>query len=295
MAAKRLGSVLTNITGTSGQLLRVKTDESGFEFVTPSTIPSYSVSNKTIDRAINCSNSNVDELANVLGTLIDDLTAIGAPGSTQQVYQSGTYSNTNSNQGTSYTINHNLGIVPDMIKVYSLDNGQYQEWPSVQIDNSVVYGFQSDGSWTTTSAKVRVFSNPLSGGSPINIIFRVFVIGQVAQVAPFQWSTSEQVWPSEKGDNGETIYCRKVVVGSLPNNGEITQTLPTGITQAKVIRYYGKAVGSQSGEQLWYLLPHVQANTNYQICLRLVDGAFKIGNIANYSGLTGTVYILYAK
>jgi len=73
MAARRLGTVLTNITGTSGQLLRVKIDESGFEFITPASLPSYTITNDSLDRVIDCSNSNIDELANILATLIKDL------------------------------------------------------------------------------------------------------------------------------------------------------------------------------------------------------------------------------
>ena len=42
MAAKRLGGFLTNISGNANQLLRVKGDETGCEFVTPAAIPAYS-------------------------------------------------------------------------------------------------------------------------------------------------------------------------------------------------------------------------------------------------------------
>lgn len=77
MAAKRLGSALTNIEGTSKQLLRVKEDESGFEFVAPASIPTYTITNETIDRVMNADDVTLDELADVLGTLIEDLAAAG--------------------------------------------------------------------------------------------------------------------------------------------------------------------------------------------------------------------------
>ena len=38
MASKRFGVVPSSITGTSGQVLRVKADESGFEFVSPGDV-----------------------------------------------------------------------------------------------------------------------------------------------------------------------------------------------------------------------------------------------------------------
>jgi len=300
MAAKRLGQFLSNVTGTSGQLLRVKTDESGFEFVTPATIPAYTISNKTVDRALNCTNSNLDELANVVGTLIDDLTAIGAPGSTQQVYQSGTYSNTNSNQGTSYTINHNLGIVPDMIKVYSLDNGQYQEWPSMQIDNGVVYGFKSDGSWTTTSAKVRVYSNSVSGGSPINIIFRVFVIGQVAQVAPFQWSTSEQIYPFERALDGSTLYCKYISAGAMPNSGwasiahNIPNWSPSKLHRMNIYCYSANDQGSPSHVPLPYNDSNGNASGVMVYGLTIIN-LFSKTNYYSANGYAAHIYLIYSK
>jgi hypothetical protein len=80
MAAKRIGSVLTNVTGTAGQLLRVKSDESGFEFYTPATIPAYTITNDATDRIIDAADTNIDELANVLSTLIKDITTVvGGP------------------------------------------------------------------------------------------------------------------------------------------------------------------------------------------------------------------------
>jgi len=80
MAARRLGTVLTNITGTSGQILRVKTDESGFEFYTPTGLPAYTITNDTTDRVIDADVTTADELADVLATLIKDITTlVGGP------------------------------------------------------------------------------------------------------------------------------------------------------------------------------------------------------------------------
>lgn len=80
MAAKRLGEALSEIQGTSKQLLRVKTDESGFEFVDPATIPSYTITNSATDRTMNADETTIDELADVLSTLIADLDAAGLTG-----------------------------------------------------------------------------------------------------------------------------------------------------------------------------------------------------------------------
>ena len=82
MAAQRLGSILTNVTGTSNQILRVNTAESGFEFVSPASLPAYTITNDTTDRIIDANNSNLDELSDVLSTLIKDVntTYIGGGG-----------------------------------------------------------------------------------------------------------------------------------------------------------------------------------------------------------------------
>lgn len=76
MSAKRLGSVLSNITGTSKQILRVKEDESGFEFVSSPSLPSYTITNDSTDRVLDALDTSSDELANVLSTLIKDMAAI---------------------------------------------------------------------------------------------------------------------------------------------------------------------------------------------------------------------------
>lgn len=124
MAAKRLGSFLSNITGTAGQVLRVNSGETGFEMFTPATIPAYTVTNKTIDRVINADDVTLDEVADVLGTLIDDLSAIGSTGATQQVWESGEYTHPAQSGSTyvEYTLTHNLGQYPDKVIVYVQDN-----------------------------------------------------------------------------------------------------------------------------------------------------------------------------
>jgi hypothetical protein len=44
---------------------------------------------------------------------------------------------------------------------------------------------------------------------------------RLAGVSSFQWSTSEQVWPFEKSENGATLYCR-LFTGQLPNGGNLS-------------------------------------------------------------------------
>jgi hypothetical protein len=76
MSAQRLGSILSNVTGTSKQVFRVNTSETGFELVTPATLPTYTVTNDTTDRIIDANNVNIDKASDVLSTLVKDVTAI---------------------------------------------------------------------------------------------------------------------------------------------------------------------------------------------------------------------------
>lgn len=80
MAAQRLGSILTNVTGTSNQILRVNTAETGFEFVAPASIPAYTITNETTDRVMDANDVTMDKVADILGTLIEDLAAAGLTG-----------------------------------------------------------------------------------------------------------------------------------------------------------------------------------------------------------------------
>lgn len=41
-----------------------------------------------------------------------------------------------------------------------------------------------------------------------------------SSISSFQWSASEQVWPFETTiSGGDTLYCKQVYCGALPNNG----------------------------------------------------------------------------
>ena len=51
--------------------------EVGFNGATPAARPDYTTTNVTTDRSYNANATTIDELADILGTLIADLTAIG--------------------------------------------------------------------------------------------------------------------------------------------------------------------------------------------------------------------------
>jgi hypothetical protein len=293
MAAKRLGSCLTNITGTAGQLLRVKSDESGFEFVTPATIPAYTVSNKTIDRAIDCTNSNLDEVANVLGTLIDDLATLGNAGpGTQTIYESGTWSHPDiSDTYVDYTVTHNMGSTPDLV-ILLLQSGS-QWYQAVDRDyrgsGSAYYGWELLNP-TANSFTARVYRLP--GGATIK--FRCYKLGTVAAVQPFQWSTSEQVYPFEKASNGDTLYCKEINFGTFPNGGNKSVAHGiSGLVDNKVFDFYG--MGYATGGDSSVKVPYVDTNPTYNINMSVNSTNVVMSCNGDFSTYSGIAKVIYAK
>jgi hypothetical protein len=49
----------------------------GFNGATPAARPTYAVSNEAADRTYDANATSINELSDILGTLINDLTAIG--------------------------------------------------------------------------------------------------------------------------------------------------------------------------------------------------------------------------
>ena len=80
MAAQRLGSILTNVTGTSNQILRINTAETGFEFVSTASLPTYTITNDTTDRTIDANDVTLDKLTDILCTAIKDIGTVYSGG-----------------------------------------------------------------------------------------------------------------------------------------------------------------------------------------------------------------------
>jgi hypothetical protein len=295
VAAKRLGSALTNITGVAGQVLKVKSDESGFEFATPATIPAYTVTNKTVDRVINADDVTLDEVADVLATLIDDLAATGAPGGVQQVYTSGTYSHTGSNSGTQYTITHNFGSEPDYVLCqHQNSQGKWLNMSTVFSVSTNLYGFQqnNDSNNNLNTCLFTVYRDEVYDTTPTTIRFICAKLGATAAITPFQWSTSEQVWPFEKTENGDTLYCQYISLGALPNSGLLQVSPNSPISNDKVFKIYGRAVGTAPDT---VPLPFSTPNSGYNVQLQFHQGKFNVVTGTTWSGYTGYGYVIYWK
>jgi len=192
MAAQRLGAILSNVTGTSKQILRVNESETGFEFVSSPELPEYTVTNDTTDRVLDADNTTADEIADVLATLIKDMATI------------------------------------------------------------------------------------YNGG-----------------VNAFQWSTSEQVYPFEKADDGSTLYAKRYDMGALPNTG--TKDVALGIGNPagpKIHRLYIKAMAPDGTyTTLNYASP---GYANFAIAFQVVGQYIRLITAADYSGWTDTkLYLIY--
>ena len=164
MAAQRLGSILTNVTGTSKQVFRVNTAETGFEFVTPATLPTYTITNDTTDRTIDANNTNLDEVSDVLSTLVKDVTAIYSGTSGSTTFQWSTSEQIwpfekSSNGSTLYAKQIDFGALPNngqknvahgisnfnagddtfkCIVIRKVNSTYYIQMPAVRTDNSSI-------------------------------------------------------------------------------------------------------------------------------------------------------------
>lgn len=300
MTAKRLGSILSNVTGTAGQLLRVKGDESGFEFVTPTTIPSYTITNDTQDRALDCNDTTVDELADVVGTLIKDLNTIGNAGpGYQTVYESAevTYSN-DPNYGQTLTLNHNFGSSPDAIIGYMHDtiSGKWIQIIDQFSSGGTAYGAHAIQETDLNNSRMTFWNlNFLATGVNIDKIkAKCFKLGIVANAPAFQWSSSEQVYPFEKAIDGSTLYC-KLIACTVPNSGHAdTAHNISGFVPSKV--HSLKAILKQSGYSNCYMLPLAHPTSlAAQIMVYCDTNYIGIDDATNWSVFTCYVQLIYAK
>jgi len=133
-----------------------------------------------------------------------------------------------------YTYNHTLGVVPDLTKLFVDYNGNGNWTEMWDLD----CGGPSAAYWrgwyvetvSSSSISVRLYS---IGNEVLNIKFRCFVLGTtqtITNLTPaFQWSTNEQVYPFEKDNSGNTLYCKYYELGAMPNSGwkAIAHSIPS--------------------------------------------------------------------
>lgn len=108
--------------------------------------------------------------------------------------------------------------------------------------------------------------------------------------ADFEWSTSEQVYPFEKDSSGNTLYCKEIAFGALPNNG--AKTIAHNVT---------------SIDTTMHRMDFIQynASSSYFTGADLAGGApygpyinstiVGVTTTGDFSALTGVVRLIYGK
>jgi hypothetical protein len=135
-----------------------------------------------------------------------------------------------------YTFVHNMGKNPNYVEcVFTHVNGQKinvfhgggarnDYWVSTDLNTIKLYLVRFGGGLSeyTLTPKLYFFEEVSNGGGGIS---------------PFVWSTSEQVYPLEKGVGGVTLYAKEVDFGALPASGlkAVAHNI-TGLTSSKVHR-----------------------------------------------------------
>lgn len=115
-------------------------------------------------------------------------------------------------------------------------------------------------------------------------------------ITEFQWSTSEQIWPFEKDDLGNALYCKKVDLGTLPNNGNkfVNHNIPS-LDMTKVFDLRGRMLSNNSSTGDWRLLDHADAGSTYNVALLAGNTVIGLQTSYNWSAFYAIAYIVYAK
>lgn len=118
------------------------------------------------------------------------------------------------------------------------------------------------------------------------------VSNNASSTSAFQWSTSEQVYPLEKSNSGETLYCREFNIGALPDNGQSFTSIGS-IVPEKIIAIYGRGVGAAIG----YALPLGFSGCNASaVALQIYGGNIVITTTAVWSSVNSCfVRVIYSK
>jgi hypothetical protein len=190
----RFGSIHSELEGAANQQLKVNSGGTEFVMVNPPTLPSYTITNDAADRAMDAADVTLDEVANVLGTLIKDLATL------------------------------------------------------------------------------------YDGG-----------------VAAFEWSTSEQIYPYEKGFNGETLYCKVVSFSAAVGWSGAAH----GVTNFRLHRMTAFVKDSTwaGGANCYANIPMTLPDnpTGYGISLHTDTTMISCRIGANIGGGTAYVYLIYSK
>lgn len=110
----------------------------------------------------------------------------------------------------------------------------------------------------------------------------------------FKWSAQEQVWPGERGPNGETLYARRVDLGACAV-GWNSKSLSFMTNTDRIIQAWGFMRRPSDGQMvpMNYVNPGSLPSSGG---MYFDNGAVTYGGAADwYSGAIATLYIVYMK
>ena len=115
-------------------------------------------------------------------------------------------------------------------------------------------------------------------------------------VEEFQWSTSEQVYPFEKGHNGETLYAKFIDFGNLPNSG--TKQVSHNISNFREFRSFTRGYYPDGHQYDFAREPIPQ--THVSSILSCISISYNTTNVtintgSNRSEEKALVYLIYSK
>ena len=106
----------------------------------------------------------------------------------------------------------------------------------------------------------------------------------------FQWKTTEQVYPFEKDSSGNTLYCKEINFGSLPNAGtkEVSHNI-SNFSYANVHRVVAK---TNTGTNLFM---HLNYSGGNGIILFVSNTAIRIDTGADRTTWSAIIHMIYTK
>ena len=122
------------------------------------------------------------------------------------------------------------------------------------------------------------------------------LVGVGVGVEEFQWSTSEQVYPFEKGHNGETLYAKFIDFGNLPNTG--TKQVSHNISNFREFRSFSRGYYPDGHMYDFVREPLPQAHTIYiGSCIGVYYNETSVSIVtgSNRSEEKALVYLIYSK
>jgi hypothetical protein len=235
---------------------------------------------------------------------LNNVAVSGSGSSNIKSYVSSSISHTSNNTGTLYSINHNFGVVPDLVLVQALVNGVWLNTVTQYLAGGQTMNWQIDEASTLNTTSIRVAQPTYSRAAGFDFInwnglvdirFVCYSFtGSVAQPTSFEWSTVEQVYPFEKTSDGSTLYAIEVPFGYGPNNGvkTVAHNIPGDLDVTKL--HDVKIPMMIAPGNYAYFFPYEYWAGQYSQWF-IDSTVVNIQSNANFSGYIIKVRLLYAK